>query len=86
MSEFTIEKRAAPRHRVLKGATIAFDGNGVPCTVRNMSSGGAALDLAGLANRISLPPTFMLVIEKDQFIRRCHPVWCIDRRIGVAFD
>ena len=86
MNEHTIEKRAAPRHRVLKGATIAFDGNGVPCTVRNLSSGGAALDLAGLANRISLPPSFMLVIEKDQFIRRCRPVWSNDRRAGVAFD
>jgi hypothetical protein len=28
----------------------------------------------------------MLVIEADQFIRRCHPVWSKDKRIGVAFD
>ncbi len=83
MSEHTIEKRAAPRYRVLKGATIAFDGNGVACTVRNLSSIGAAVDLA---SRVSLPPSFMLVIEKDQFIRRCHPVWSNDKRIGVAFD
>ena len=83
MSEYTIEKRAAPRHKVLKGATIAFDGNGVACTVRNLSSNGAAVDLA---NCVSLPPSFMLVIEKDQFIRRCRPVWSNDRRVGVAFD
>jgi hypothetical protein len=83
MSEYTIERRAAPRHKVLKGATIAFDGNGVACTVRNLSSNGAAVDLA---SRVSLPPSFMLVIEKDQFIRRCHPVWNNDRRFGVAFD
>jgi hypothetical protein len=79
----TIEKRAVPRHKVLKGGTIAFDGNGLACTVRNLSSKGAAVDLASMA---SLPPSFMLVIERDQFIRRCHPVWSNDRRIGVAFD
>jgi hypothetical protein len=79
----TTEKRAAPRYKVLKGATIAFGGNGVACTVRNLSSSGAALDLT---SGVSLPPSFMLVIEADQFIRRCHPVWSNDRRIGVAFD
>ena len=78
-----IEKRSAPRYKVLKGATIAFEGNGVECTVRNLSSKGAALDVASL-NR--LPPSFMLVIEADQFIRRCRPVWRNDKRIGVAFD
>ena len=83
MTEYTIEKRAAPRHRVLKGASIAFDGGGVACTVRNLSSGGAAVELD---SRGGLPPSFVLVIEKDQFIRRCHPVWNRDRRFGVAFD
>ena len=83
MSESTIEKRTVPRHKVFKGGTIAFDGNDLACTVRNLSSKGAAVDLASMA---SLPPSFMLVIERDQFIRRCHPVWSNDRRIGVAFD
>jgi hypothetical protein len=79
----TIEKRAAQRHRVFKGATISFGGNGVACTVRNLSASGAALDIPG---SISLPPSFMLTIESDRFIRRCHPVWSNDKRIGVAFD
>jgi hypothetical protein len=83
MSENTIEKRTAPRHKVLKGGTISFDGNGVACTVRNLSSKGAALDLA---SSISLPPSFVLVIEADQFMRRCHSIWSNDKRIGVAFD
>ena len=78
-----IEKRSAPRHRVLKGGTIAFDGRGIECTVRNLSSDGAALDLASPAG---LPPSFTLVIETERFIRRCRPVWRNDRRIGVAFD
>jgi hypothetical protein len=83
MSENIIEKRTARRFRVLKGATVAFGGNGVACTVRNLSSSGAAIDLA---SAVVLPPSLMLVIEADQFIRRCHPVWSNDRRVGVAFD
>jgi hypothetical protein len=83
MDRHIIEKRAAPRHRVLKGGTLAFDGVGVACTVRNMSSSGAAVEVA---SRVSLPPSFTLVIEKDHFTRRCHWVWRNDRRIGLAFD
>jgi hypothetical protein len=83
MGENTVEKRAAPRHKVLKGATIAFDGNSIACTVRNLSPKGAALDFA---RSVSLPPSFMLLIETNQLIRRCHPIWSDDNRIGVAFD
>jgi hypothetical protein len=79
----TNEKRSAPRYKVLKGATIAFGGNGIECTVRNLSSSGAAIEVASPAG---LPPSFMLVIEADQFIRRCRPVWRSENRIGVAFD
>jgi hypothetical protein len=79
-----IEKRAAPRHRVLKHGTLAFGGGGgIDCMVRNISSSGARLDVA---NPIGLPESFTLVIQTDQFMRRCHPVWSSERRIGVAFD
>jgi hypothetical protein len=78
------EKRTAPRHRVLKHGTLAFGGGGsVDCTVRNISSGGARLELA---NPFRLPQSFTLVIESDHFMRRCRPVWCSDTRIGVAFN
>jgi len=33
-----------------------------------------------------VPERFLLVIEADQFMRRCHAVWSNERRIGVAFD
>jgi PilZ domain len=78
-----VEKRAARRYRVLKGAILAFGGSGVACTVRNLSSGGAAIEVA---DRIRLPTSFTLLIECDQFMRRCRPVWCNEKRIGVAFD
>jgi hypothetical protein len=79
-----IEKRATPRHRVLKRGTLAFSGGGgLDCTVRNISESGARLDIA---NPLGVPDTFMLVIETDQFMRRCRAVWSSEQRLGVAFD
>jgi hypothetical protein len=83
MSENTIEKRAVARQRVLKGATIAFGGRGIPCTVRNLSPKGAALDVA---TTISLPSSFTLMIQTNQFIRSCRSIWRNDTRVGVVFD
>jgi hypothetical protein len=77
-----IEKRAAQRHRVFKGGTITFDGSGIACTVRNMSDGGAAIDLEGF---VTLPQSFTLSISRDNFVRNCRAVWRNDKRIGLAF-
>jgi len=83
MDEVMIEKRAAPRHRVLKHGMIAFEGGGVDCTVRNISATGARIDVD---NPVGLPAKFLLVIEADQFLRRSRTVWSSDRKLGVAFD
>jgi PilZ domain len=77
------ERRISVRRKVLKGARIAFGGEDIDCTVRNLSETGAGLEVP---NTLGLPPSFMLVIDRDGFTRRCHPVWCNDRRVGVAFD
>jgi hypothetical protein len=77
------EQRAAPRHRILKGATIEFGGGAIDCTVRNISEIGAALDVV---TPMFIPDRFMLYIPTDHFKRHCHIVWRQERRIGVAFD
>lgn len=77
------EKRATLRYRVLKRGTLAFAGGGIDRTVRNLSTSGARIDLPAPAK---LPATFMLIIEADQFIRRCRSVWSDNGRLGVAFD
>ena len=77
-----IEKRAAQRFKVLKGGRVAVERGSIPCTVRNMSSAGAAVEFA---QRVDLPPSFTLVIERDRFSRRCRPVWTHQRRVGMAF-
>jgi hypothetical protein len=76
------EKRAAPRFKVLKGGVVSLDGGSIPCTVRNMSSTGAAADFA---QAVDLPATFTLLIERDRFARRCRPVWSDRQRVGMAF-
>ena len=79
-----IEKRASPRHRVLKQGTIAFrGGGGIDCMVRNISQSGARLEIA---SPIGLPDCFTLVIATDHFMRDCRAVWNVEKRVGVAFQ
>lgn len=82
MQQTNSERRRAPRHRVFKGGLIAFKGQSVTCTVRNLSDGGANLDVESTA---TVPESFTLVLESDKTIRRCEMKWRADRRVGVAF-
>ena len=79
-----IEKRASPRHRVLKQGTIAFrGGGGIDCMVRNISQSGARLEIE---SPVGLPDAFTLVIATDHFMRDCRAVWNVEKRVGVAFQ
>ena len=75
------EHRIAPRHRVLKGASIQFGGGAIDCTVRNLSETGAALDVQ---SPVGIPAEFTLVTDTEQ--RQCRVVWRKEKRIGVTFD
>ena len=66
-----------------KGGVITFEGAGVDCTVRNMSDGGAALDVA---SGTMLPAHFRLSIKTDGFVARCRMIWNDGCRVGIAFD
>ena len=77
-----IEKRATQRQRVFKGGTITSEGGGIPCTVRNLSAGGAAIDLDG---PVALPQSFTLSIARDHLARHCRIVWRSDKRVGLVF-
>jgi hypothetical protein len=76
-------KRVADRHRVLKAGTIEFNGGGLSCMVRNMSDGGAALDVS---SPVGIPEHFTLVLSADRRHMPCHVVWRKEKRIGIAFD
>jgi PilZ domain len=77
------EKRNHRRQRVLKAGTIAFDGSGIDCVVRNISATGAALEVE---SQLGIPPLFHLVISAEQLRRRCRVRWRKEKRIGVVFE
>jgi hypothetical protein len=76
------ERRATPRQRVLKAGTIEFDGSGIDCTIRNMSSIGAALEVA---SSIGIPHEITLNILSRHERQNCRIVWRKEKRIGVVF-
>ena len=76
------EHRNAGRHRVLKAGTIEFGGGAMDCTVRNLSSTGAALE--GTSPPLGIPAHFTLVADGNHL--PCRVVWRKEKRIGVAFD
>ncbi len=78
-----VEKRANPRHRVLKAGTIEFGGGVIDCTVRNLSKAGAALDVT---SPVGIPDKFTLVIPSDGQRFACRIIYRKEKRIGVAFD
>jgi PilZ domain len=77
------EHRAAPRHRVLKAGTIAFSGEAIPCTVRNLSASGAAIEIN---SPLWFPDRFVLSVASEGWRKPCRVVRRQDRRIGVAFE
>lgn len=78
------EHRASPRHRVLKAGTIEFSGGTtLPCTVRNLSETGAAIEVN---SPLWFPDHFVLAVASEGWRRPCRVVRRSERRIGVAFD
>jgi len=72
------------RRRVLKGALIVHNGfaTALPCTVRDISEGGAQLRLDGT---MFAPNHFELIIELDGTEADCDVVWRRGRDLGVRF-
>jgi hypothetical protein len=78
-----IERRAAPRNRVMMAGTIEFEGSTITCLVRDLSISGAALDVTSPGR---IPEHFTLVFQADGVHMPCRIIWCKEERIGVAFS
>jgi hypothetical protein len=78
-----MDQRSAARHRILRAATIEFEGRTIPCMVRNMSDEGAMLDVASTSE---IPELFTLTVRADEHRTLCRLVWRNEKRIGVAFE
>jgi hypothetical protein len=77
------EHRQSRRRRILKGARIVFNNKftAVDCRVRNLSEGGALLEVAGTAG---IPDRFSLVMA-DGEARECEVRTRATRALGVHF-
>jgi PilZ domain len=79
-----VETRIAPRHRVSKSAQIDFGGDKTPCTIRNLSITGAAIELSDLS--ATIPAAFTLIVPEDKLKLPCRVVWRRGYKMGVAFE
>jgi hypothetical protein len=77
------ERRATQRQRVFKAGSIEFDGCAIDCTVRNMSVGGAALEVA---TPLGIPHEITLNIPTNSTRQNCRVVWRKEKRIGLAYQ
>jgi hypothetical protein len=68
-TEMMVETRRAARHRVLKAAKICLGAGTIDCTVRNLSSSGAALEVS---NQVGIPEKFTLAVPGDGLRLPCH--------------
>jgi PilZ domain len=69
---------------VFKAGTIEFSGIGVDCTIRNLSSAGAGLEVPSCF--VPLPHDVTLRIVSQRSRQHCHIAWRKEKRLGVAFD
>jgi PilZ domain len=80
-----VETRIATRHRVQKAAKIKFGGVTIDCTIRNLSTTGALLEVSSPVP-VRIPAEFTLVVPGDGLRLPCAVVWRTEYRMGVHFD
>jgi hypothetical protein len=76
------ERRAVPRHRVLRAGTILIGNGCINCMARNMSIAGAML---GVTSSVGIPEHFTLILAPDGRHTACRVIWRQPIRIGVMF-
>lgn len=79
-----VERRQAPRRRVLKGGVVAYHDrfSSLSCTVRDISATGARLRME---SSIIVPDRFELIIEIDGMEVLCEVVARRGNEIAVRF-
>lgn len=79
------DRRKFPRVPTLKAGRIEFNRrlNVVDCVVRNMSDGGACIQVEDTG---WLPATFDLAVPIDGLKRACRVAWRSADKLGVAYQ
>jgi hypothetical protein len=81
-----VETRIAPRYQVHKPAIANYGGDKYPCTVRDLSATGAAIEFAEPVNTLPIRTAFTLVMPDDRLKLKCCIVWQRGYRMGVTFE
>jgi hypothetical protein len=76
------ERRDSTRLRLLKSGKILLGKASVPCTVRNLSDGGARLQVQ---STFGLPAAFELAYD-DHPPRACKVIWLDSTTLRVQFQ
>ena len=82
LPKYVLERRAAPRHRVLRAGTILIGSGSVNCMARNMSITGAML---GVTSSVGIPRYFTLILSPDGRYTPCRVMWRQQMLIGIMF-
>jgi|SRR5579871_4225342 len=80
------EDRIAPRYKCDKRAIAEYGGDKYHCTIRDLSSTGAAIEFSDLVRVIPITKGFNLILPDDGLKLPCRIVWKRDYRMGVTFD
>ena len=70
-----VETRIAPRYQVHKPAIAEYGGDKYPCTVRDLSATGAAIEFTELVITIPIKKAFTLIMPDDRLKLPCRIVW-----------
>ena len=76
------EARKTQRRPALDKGLIMFGDISIGCVLRNVSEGGAALDIG---SQVGIPDQFTLIILPQKKIYSCNVVRRKERRIGIQF-
>jgi len=77
------DNRSITRLPVVKVGTIDFDGGILTCVIRDLSIGGAGLEVV---SSDGIPDRFTLLLRTDGVHVPCRVVWREECRIGVVFE
>src|SRR5215470_10652311 len=87
VGSFSMDKaRIAPRYKCDKRAIAEYGGDKYPCTVRDLSSTGAAIEFPDPVRVIPIKKGFNLIMPDDGLKLPCRIVWKKDYRMGISFD
>jgi hypothetical protein len=76
------DRRNVGRTRVLKKVRILSNHASIPCTILDLTNGGACISLA---NNDDVPDHFELAFGSRHARRACRVTWRSHNQIGVAF-